>query len=158
MVVSKAESRSEQTMTNVAVGLSLCSPPRVPLSAETCPRPTPWFVWPMMTMTRTPNPTKWPRSRLSSAGAWRTSWRVPAPSAFPQQTTMVPCPGINAAPPSPAPATTTVPYTDLAAGCLLSTWVVQYEPDMAEYITVLYPYWRCRGVNVLGCFLLNVKQ
>lgn len=78
--------------------------------------------------TRTPSPAKWRRSHLSSAGVWRTSWRAPAPLAFPQPTTPAPFPGINPVPASPAPAltTTTVPSTELAADFLPSASIVQY--------------------------------
>lgn len=110
-------------LTNVA-DLPLPSQPRVPLSVETCQRPTPWFVWPMMTMARTQNLAKWPRSHPSWAGVWRTNWRVPAPSAFPQQITLMPFPGIK---PSPAQTpTVAVPYTDQPLAYVLSARVVQY--------------------------------
>lgn len=144
--------------------LSLSSLPRVPPSAETCPRPTPWFAWPMMMTTRILNPAKSPRSRLSSAGVWRTSWRAPAPSASPQQTTPAPCPGINPVllSPAPAPTTTTAPCTELVAAFLLSASIVQYayraQYGSTQYCAVPILYLRWCSVSALWCFHWNTEQ
>lgn len=86
--------------------ISLFSPPKVQPSAGTCQKPTPWSAWPTTTMKRTPSLAKWPRRRLSSAGGWRTSWKVPALSASPQPTPVAHSHGTNPAPPSPVPAPT----------------------------------------------------
>lgn len=49
-VLIKAVQESNPSTPN----LLLSSQPRVPPSAETCLRPTPWFVWPIMMTTRSP--------------------------------------------------------------------------------------------------------
>lgn len=86
--------------------ISLFSPPKVQPSAGTCQKPTPWSAWPTTTMKRTPSLAKWPRRRRSSAGGWRTNWKVPALSASPQPTPLAHSHGTNPAPPSPVPAPT----------------------------------------------------